>query len=154
MRWRRMRSSVPWLVAPLSATGGFGSILFGADGSVIQGWAASSMGQQGVSFSGSGLGIWAPIDERTIEFTAVTAMSDADGNSTGTLTVDGHLDISEDGNAWIDDNSASTVTIRDKAGAVIAAISDPTAPPVTATRIRLKAPGFPEGTSPAGTPAA
>jgi hypothetical protein len=143
-----------WLVAPRSATGGYDTVLFGADGSVTQGFAASSVGPEGVSFSGPGLGIWAPIDERTVDFTAVSAMSDADGNSTGTLTVDGHLDISEDGNSWIDDSSASTVTIRDKSGAVIAAISDPTAPPVTAVRIQLKAPGFPEGTPAAATPAA
>jgi hypothetical protein len=133
-----------WLVSPRSPNGGFESISFGADGTVIQGWTVSAADQQGVTFSGSGLGVWEPVDARTVAFTAVTALSDVAGTNLGTLTVDGYIEVAEDGQTWIDDQSSSGVTIRDKEGAVVLTIADPTLPPVTATRIRVRASGFPE----------
>lgn len=144
-----------WLVAPRDASGGDDTIILGADGSVLQGWAASAAGPQGVTFSGPGVGTWEPTGPRTIAFTAVTVNSDAAGTNLGTFTLDGHLEVSADGQTWVDDSPASFVTVRDKGGAVVmAAPALAAGQRVTATRIRVKAPSFPAGAPPVATPTA
>jgi hypothetical protein len=141
-----------WLVAPRDPSGSHDTIIFGADGSVIQGWAASAAGPQGATLSGSGLGVWEPTGPRSIAFTAVTVNSDATGANLGTFTLDGHLEVGEDGQTWVDSGELSVITLRDTAGAVVQEIPTAGAPPVTAVRMRVKAPGFPAGAPGAATP--
>jgi hypothetical protein len=140
-----------WLVAPRPDSG-YDSVVFGADGSVVQGFAASVVRPQGVAFSGPGIGTWEPSGPSNIAFTSVIVNSDAAGTNLGTTTIDGHLAVSEDGQSWVDDMSESQVTIRDAAGAIVQQIATAGSPPITAVRMRVKSPGFPEGTPVAGTP--
>jgi len=82
-------------------------------------------------------------------------VADASGAVTGSITVDGHPMVSEDGQTFIDDGTLNTVTIRDAVGNVVLVIADAAAArPVTGTRMGVGAPGFAEGTTPAATPTA
>jgi hypothetical protein len=61
----------------------------------------------------------------------------------GSVTVDGHPQVSEDGLTLFDDGSLVTVTIRDAAGAVVVVV--PPGTPgrrITATKMRVGNPGF------------
>jgi hypothetical protein len=60
--------------------------------------------------------------------------------------------VSEDGQSWVDNSPESTVTIRDKSGAVVAAFPAVPGATVTATRIRVNAAGFPVATPGTATP--
>lgn len=136
-----------WLVPPRDPNGGFDTVVFGADGSVVQGFAASAFGPAGVVFSSPGVGTWEPTGPRSAAFTAVTVNSDVTGTNLGTVTLDGHPDVREDGMTFVDDAPESTVTIRDKGGAVVMRVPAlPASGPVVGTRIRVKSPGFHEGT--------
>ena len=90
------------------------------------------------------MGVWEPYDERTGHFTVVQVLTDADGNLTGSATIDGHPKVSEDGLTFLDDGSLVTVTIRDAAGAVVMVIPPGAGgPPVTGVKMRVGNPGFP-----------
>jgi len=126
----------------------------GADGSVLLVGPLSDVGPQGVVFTSSLMGTWEADDERTAHFTATQILSDANGASLGTVTVDGYPMASEDGQTFIDDGARVTVTIRDATGAVLQTIPPTTGGrPVTGTKMSPGNPGFPEGTPDAGTPA-
>jgi hypothetical protein len=79
--------------------------------------------------------------------------TDADGAVTGTVTIDGHPVVSEDGQSLLDDDPRSGPIIRDAAGTVIADLRG-SGPPVTAVRmgVGIGVPDLPSGTPPAGTP--
>jgi hypothetical protein len=119
--------------------------LFAADGTVILGFVPAQIGMEGeLQYTGSPMGVWEPYDEQTGHFTAVQVLADKIGVLAGTVTIDGHPKVSEDGNSFIDDGSLVTVTIRDPAGAVVAVIPPSTdGEPVTAFRMRVGLPGFP-----------
>jgi hypothetical protein len=105
----------------------------------------------GVQYLGPAIGVWESTGDRTGSFTFVQALGDATGAYTGTLTIDGHLEASEDGQSFVDDSPETTITIRDTANAVLQVIHpyEPgsSTPPVTAIRMAVGQPGFPESTA-------
>jgi hypothetical protein len=127
--------------------------VFAADGTNIQGVPTAQAGPQGVTFTGAQIGTWEPTGPRSIHFTGVQLHTDAAGTFTGTVTIDGHPRVSDDGQTFIDDAPETTITIRDAAGSVVEVIkSFPGGPPATGVRMSVGAPGFPDGTPTAGTP--
>lgn len=126
---------------------------FGADGLVVLSFPMSFAGQGGVEFQSAWLGTWEPHDETTGHFTAVQTLSSIDGAFLGSVTTDGYPRVSDDGQAFIDDGSLVTVTIRDAAGAVITVVPPGTpGPPITAVRMAPGVAGFPDDAPDAGTP--
>jgi hypothetical protein len=119
--------------------------LFAADGTVVLGFVPAAIGPDGqVQFPGSPMGVWEPYDERTGHFTAVQAIADATGKQVGSVTIDGHPEVSEDGTSFVDTGALVTVTIRDAAGKIVTVIPPaPTPRPVTAIKMRVGNPGFP-----------
>lgn len=119
--------------------------LFAADGTVILNFTPADIGMDGhVEFPGSYMGVWEPYDARTGHFTAVRSIADATGKLVGSVTVDGHPKVSEDGTTFIDDGSKVTVTIRDAAGKVVTVVPPGTpGRPITAVKMRVGNPGFP-----------
>lgn len=126
--------------------------VFSADGTNVHALPTASAGPQGVQFVSALVGTWEPIGPRTVHFTSVQQISDANGAFVGTVTIDGHPTVSEDGQSLLDDASETTVTIRDAAGTVVDVITG--GPPATGVRMAVGAPGFPEATPTAATPAA
>ena len=119
--------------------------VFSADGSNIQGVPTVQAGPAGVTFTGTQVGTWEPVDERGIHFTGVQLHTDAAGAFTGTVTIDDHPRVSEDGQTFVDDAPETTITIRDPAGNVVEIINPfPGAPPATGVRMSVGSPGFPE----------
>jgi hypothetical protein len=125
---------------------------YGADGSVLLMFPLSALGPQGVVFGAAGVGTWEADGEQRGHFTAVRVMSDANGTFTGTTTIDGYPEVSQDGQTFIDDGSKAIITIRDPAGAIVQQFPGAGARPVTAMRMGPSIPGFPEATPEAGTP--
>ncbi len=148
-----------WL-AILTGTGGTWAETFAADGSVIIGFPATETGDplagaDGVTYLGPGVGVWEPTGPHSVAFTVVQALSDSAGTSIGTVTIDGQLKLSEDGQTFVDDwTPGTTISYRDTGQNVVASFAiPPDFPPLKATRMQVGAPGFPEGTPRAGTPA-
>lgn len=147
-----------WL-ALLTGTGAAFAEVFGADGSVVIGFQPTESGDpiagaDGITYLGPGVGVWEPTGPHSVAITVIQTLSDSTGATLGTLTIDDYLDLSDDGQTFVADWShGSTLTYRDTANAVVASFEvDPSFPPLTATRMRVGAPGFPEGTPTAGTP--
>lgn len=127
--------------------------VFSADGTNIQGVPTAQAGPQGVTFTGAQVGTWEPVDERRVHFTGVQLLTDANGAFVGTITIDGHPQVSDDGQRIVDEAPETTITIRDAAHNVVDVIKPyPGAPPATGVRMGVGAPGFAEGTPAAGTP--
>ena len=128
--------------------------IYTADGQVVTAWPVTQVGAQGVAFASSVVGTWEADGERRGHFTAVQVLSDANGAFTGTVTIDGHPEVSEDGRTFTDDWSETKLTVRDPTGNLVMVVGgDGSFPPVTATRMGVGSPGFPEET-PSATPAA
>jgi hypothetical protein len=126
--------------------------VFSADGTNIQGVPTAQAGPQGVTFTGAQVGTWEPTGPRSIHFTGVQLHTDANGTFTGTVTIDGHPRVSDDGQSFIDDAPETTVTVRDAANNIVAVIPGPPAPPATGVRMGVGSPGFPVGMPAASTP--
>lgn len=128
--------------------------LFGADGTVLLMTPLSDIGPEGPVLTSAMVGVWEPYDERRGHFTATQMLSGLDGTFFGTVTVDGHPLVSEDGQTFSDDGVLVTVTIRDAGGAILEVVppGTPSPRPVTGIRMAVGAPGFPEATPEAGTP--
>lgn len=122
-----------------------GSALFAADGTVVLNWVPAGIGLNGaLQYVSIYMGVWEPYDERTGHFTAVQVSADATGKLIGTVTVDGHPEVSADGLSFTDTGALVTVTIRDAAGKVLTVIPPaPTPRPVTGHKMRVGNPGFP-----------
>ncbi|MGH2614325.1 MAG: nuclear transport factor 2 family protein [Thermomicrobiales bacterium] len=123
---------------------------FAADGSVVMGVQPTRAGPQGVAFVSAEVGTWEPTGERSIHFTALQILSNTHGAFLGTVTIDGHPVVSEDGQSLLDDGSQATVTIRDASNAVVDVIQGGQ---VTAVRMGVGAPGFAAATDAVATPA-
>jgi hypothetical protein len=136
-----------WMVA---TPAGPSMAVFFADGINIQGLPASQAGPFGVSFVSPQVGTWEPIDERSVHFTGVQFHSDANGILVGTVTIDGHPTVSDDGQTLRDDNPESGPTIRDADGNVVDILKG--GPPVTAVRMGVGSPGLAGSTPITGTP--
>ena len=131
--------------------------VFAADGTVLLVFPPTQAGPQGVQFNSAYVGTWEADDERRGHFTAVQLLSGADGAFLGSITVDGYPEVGADGQTFVDDGSRVTVTIRDSAGAVVQVVPPGTGGrPVTAVRMGVGSPGFPEatGAGSAATPVA
>lgn len=126
--------------------------IYHANGSVIHAFPTTEGGPDGVRFKGAAIGTWEAADERTGHFTTVQVLSDADGAFLGTLTLDGHPTVSEDGQSFEDQGTANLVTIRDATNAIVAEIAGGSPQPARGYRMAPGNPGFPEGASEA-TPA-
>ena len=141
-----------WLVA---APTGPALAVFSADGTNVQGVPTAQAGPQGVTFTGAQVGTWEPVSERGVHFTGVQLLTDATGAFVGSVTIDGHPVVSEDGQTLVDDAPETTITVRDAAHNVVEVITpNPGGVPATGVRMGVGAPGFPEGTPTAGTPTA
>jgi hypothetical protein len=127
--------------------------VFSADGINIQCVTTTQPGPNGVEFVSAQAGLWEPDGERRVHFTGVQFHTDAEGAYLGTVTIDGHPRVSDDGQTIIDDAPETTVTIRDATNTIVDVISG--GPPATGVRMGVGAPGFPEsGATPeAATPA-
>jgi hypothetical protein len=68
-----------------------------------------------VTFLSPLLGVWESTGECSGNFTAVPALPDTTGTYIGSLTIDGYLDVSDDGQSFIDDVPEMTLTFRDAA---------------------------------------
>ncbi len=121
-----------------------------ADGTVVIMVPATQAGPRGVTFHSTEVGSWEPVSERGAHFTGVQLLSDADGNYTGSITIDGFPVVSEDGQTLLDDSPETTVTIRDADGVILDAIRG--GPPVTGIRMGVGAPGFSPATPTVTTP--
>ena len=147
------------LVGTWLATTPFGasSETFAADGSFVAAYPVVENGPNGTAYYSPGVGVWESTGERSGHFTSVQAITDADGTSLGTLTIDGYLDMSDDGQRFVDNSPQTTLTYRDAAGAVVAAITPfqggGNVPPVIGIRIAVGEPGIPVA-SPVATPGA
>ena len=119
-----------WMV---TTPAGLAMAVFFADGTNIQGLPATMAGPQGVTYVSTQVGTWEPIDERSVHFTGVQLHTDANGTLVGTVTIDGHPTVSEDGQTLRDDNPESGPTIRDAAGTVVDVPRG--GPPVTGVRM-------------------
>ena len=141
----------------LSITPGAAPHTFAADSSCVVGWSATEQGDpiagaQGVTYLGSGIGVWEPTGERSAHFTAVQVLSDETGALLGTVTLDGHPVVSANGQQFTDDSPETTITYRDTTNAVVAVIqpfaeSNASGPSVSAVRMQVGNPGFPDGTA-------
>jgi hypothetical protein len=130
--------------------------LFGADGTVLLLFPTTQRGPQGVVFTSPHVGVWEPDGERRAHFTATQILTGADGAQLGTVTVDGYPEASEDGQAFADDGSRVTVTIRDATGVIVDQVvptGQPAGRPVTGVRMGVGQSGFP-GAAGAATPPA
>jgi hypothetical protein len=106
----------------------------------------------GVVYQSGSVGAWESTGPRSVHFTATLVVTDANGGLVGYVTNDAYPVVSEDGQSLLDDQSQGKVTIRDAAGAIVQEFATAGAPPVTGRRVGVGSPGFPEGTSTAGTP--
>jgi len=143
--WLFMNATVP----PSPSTA-----IFAADGSVvIESVVSSKDPTGGVVYASDRIGTWEPTGARSIHVTALDIGSDATGVYTGTTTLDGYPEVSEDGQSWTDEGTQVKVTIRDAANTVVTVLgggggAPPLTPPVRATRMRpgaLTFPPMPEG---------
>jgi hypothetical protein len=148
-----------WL-AILTGTGAAFAEVFGADGSVVIGFQPTESGDpiagaDGITYLGPGVGVWAPTGPDSVAITVIQTLSDSTGATLGTLTIEDYLELSEDGQTFVDDWShGTTLTYRDTAQNVVDSFACPCDfPPLVGTRMRVGAPGFPAGTPTAGTPA-
>lgn len=134
--------------------GGTGSVIIAGDGTFNPGIGAVGAGPGGaLQYNNAGLGVWEPVGDRGIHYTAVISNFDAQAAFLGTTTFDGYPVISEDGETSYDDGSKVRITIRDAAGTVTLVIGeDGKLPPVWATRIRPGKPGFPNANPMTATP--
>jgi hypothetical protein len=126
--------------------------VFSADGTNIQGVPTAQAGPGGVTFTGAQVGVWEPTGPRSIHFTGVQLHTDANGVSTGSVTIDGHPRVSDDGQTFVDDAPETTITIRDAAGQIVDVIPGPPAQAATGVRMGIGSPGFPDGTPVSGAP--
>ena len=139
-----------WLVA---APTGPSLAVFAADGTNVQGVPTAQAGPQGVTFTGAQVGTWEPISERGVHFTGVQLLTDATGAFVGSVTIDGHPVVSDDGRTIVDESPETTITIRDAAHNVVEVVTPyPGGVPATGVRMGVGAPGFAAATPAAGTP--
>jgi hypothetical protein len=130
--------------------GGLALATFAADGSVVMALQPTQSGPLGVSAVSTEIGTWEPVSAQGIHFTAVQILSNATGQFLGTITIDGYPVASADGQTLLDTGTPGSVTIRDAAHQVVQVVTNP--PQVTGVRMRVGAPGFPEGTPVTATP--
>lgn len=107
----------------------------------------------GLTFQGTGLAAWEPVDEQTGRFTMVQALSDADGAYIGSFTLQSSATVSEDGETFTAiGEDIARIVIRDATGSVL--LDDMISLNLFANRISPGSFDFPFATPTAATPAA
>ena len=102
------------------------------------------------TFQGPFVGAWEPTSARGAHFTAIQALSDAEGTAMGSFTFEGYILVSEDGRRFTADTPDARIIVRDATNAILADEHFPF--PVTGYRITPGSMILPEGTPVAGTP--
>ncbi len=119
--------------------------LYGADGSVVLAWPVTQTGAADIGFVSSVVGVWEATGDRSGHFTAVQVLTDANGAFTGTVTIDGHPSVQEDGKTFLDDSVETKITVRDPQGTIISVSGgDGSFPTVMGYRMSPGNPGIPE----------
>jgi hypothetical protein len=127
-----------------------GPSIFAADGTVSIAFAPNYVDPTlGLLFQGSMLGSWEPSSERGIRFTAIQALTDPEGRFVGTLTLEGHPVVSEDGQTFTDTAEARGI-VRDATNTIVS--DDSFVGEVVAVRITPGSLIFPEESPAIGTP--
>jgi hypothetical protein len=124
--------------------------LFATDGTVLLVFPTSQIGPQGPFLNAPVMGTWEPETDQRGRFTAVQLMSAPDGTFLGSVTINGHPEVSADGMTFIDDGSRLTVTMRDATGMIVDQIEptgQPAGRPVTAVRMGVGRSGFADASS-------
>jgi hypothetical protein len=115
--------------------------IYGADGSFVSVSPVNYKDtERGVVYASDLIGTWEPTGPRSIHLTGISMESDENAAFTGTFTLDGYPEVSEDGQTWADDGTQVKATLRDATNAVVAVIGGggdqpPITPPVIATRM-------------------
>ena len=108
----------------------------GSDGSFNAAFPANYVDPDlGLTFQGPALGRWEADDERSAHFTAIQALSDANGAYVGTFQFSGAFAMTDDGQSWSSTDTPTRVIVRDAANNVVFDQEMPNDPPVTATRV-------------------
>ena len=125
--------------APVAVTS-----IYTADGIVAHAFPATDTGPQGVTHKSAAIGTWEQVDERTGHFTTVQVLSTADGAFSGTITLAGYPQVSDDGQTFHDENPEGLVVIRDATNAILSEIPGGSAQPVRGYRMAPGSVTFPE----------
>ena len=141
-----------WLVMNPGDPPNAGPVIFSADGTMSVASAPNYVDPQlGLTFQGSGIGVWEPTGERSVHCTLVQPLSAPDGTYLGTFTLDAFPEASEDGQTWTDDGTKVHVTIRDAFNAITLEVGgeggEVATPEVHAQRMHVGNPGFPAPTA-------
>ncbi len=146
-----------WLVMNPSDPRNARPAIFAADGTMTVAYVPSyTDAERSVILQGTAIGVWEPSGERRVHLTYVQALSDLNGTYLGTRTRDAYPEVSDDGQSFRDDGTQVQITVRDAANTIINEAGGGGAEAATrqvhAIRMQVGNPGFPEGTSMAGTP--
>ncbi len=109
--------------------------IYTADGFVFHSFPLAESGERGVTLKATAMGVWEPVDDRTGHFTTVQILTNAEGAFTGTLTLDGYPQVSEDGATFEDANPDDHATVRNASNAVVADIPGGSPQPVRGYRM-------------------
>lgn len=129
----------------------------GPDGSVVAASPPSYVDPAlGLTFQGTALGRWEADGDRIGRFTALNALSDADGAYAGTFLLAAAVEVSADGQTWSGEGLEGRIIIRDAANNVVLDQMLPSDLAVTATRMGATAESvaLPVVAPAAGTPSA
>lgn len=120
----------------VTTPGGIVPQTHGPDGSVVVAFPANYVDPVlGLTFQGPALGRWEAHGARGGRFTALQALSDADGAYVGSFLLVGAVTVAEDGQTWSSAGLESRIIVRDAANNVLVDETAPAEPPVTATRM-------------------
>ena len=109
----------------LTTTAGTVPAVFSADGTVVLEFPATAVGNDGYAFVNAAVGTWESVGDYAANFTAVQAISHANGVFLGTSTIAGYLTVSDDGMSLIDGQSWATTTVRDANNAIVSMVGTP-----------------------------
>jgi hypothetical protein len=109
--------------------------VFHPDGSFVAAFPSNAIDPGlGLVFQGPGVGRWEAVGERGSHFTAIQTLTAPDGTFLGTFQFEGHPEVSEDGQTFIDETPQRVVT-RDAQNVVTFDQVLPVNPPVRGYRI-------------------
>jgi hypothetical protein len=143
-------ASHPMVGAWLALKPSPGPVSFAADGTMIIGVSPNYLDPAlGLTFQGPLIGAWEPVSERGVHFTSIQALTDADGTFVGTLTLDAHPVVSEDGQRFTDTGQTRFI-VRDASNAIVS--DDTITDDQAGVRMTPRALPLADATPAAGTP--
>jgi hypothetical protein len=109
--------------------------VFHPDGSFVAAFASNAIDPGlGLTFQGPAVGRWEAVGERGSHFTAIQTLTAPDGTFLGTFQFEGHPEVSEDGQTFVDSTPQRIVT-RDAQNTVTFDQVLPADPPVRGYRV-------------------